>query len=101
MEPATPMARPLSGPRRHRAPAMMSLAPSASLEAGGNLLRTLLKQHMVSPCQPYHTRLPSVSLHSDVDVMLCITDSEHVLRRGAVCRNTDASCALSGMDLSG
>lgn len=49
VEPTTPMARPLSGPRRHKAPAMMSLAPSASLEAGGNLLRTLLKQHMVRP----------------------------------------------------
>ena len=34
-------------PKRAKAPAMMSLAPSASLEAGGNLLRTLLKQHKV------------------------------------------------------
>ena len=47
VEAATPRARPLSGPRKHKA-AMMSLAPSPSLEAGGNLLRTLLKQHMVS-----------------------------------------------------
>ena len=37
-------------PKRAKAPAMMSLAPSASLEAGGNLLRTLLKQHKVLTC---------------------------------------------------
>ena len=57
--------------KRAKAPAMMSLAPSASLEAGGNLLRTLLKQHKVltwalasNQFRSYHYRyLPtSVSL---------------------------------------
>lgn len=42
------VARPPSGGKaRRKAQPMMSLAPTASLEAGGNLLRTLLKQHKV------------------------------------------------------
>ena len=50
LEPSASVARQLvSSEGRHKAPAMMSLAPSPSLEAGGNLLRTLLKQHKVFP----------------------------------------------------
>ena len=48
LEQGAATARQLVSPKgRHKASAMMSLAPSPSLEAGGNLLRTLLKQHKV------------------------------------------------------
>lgn len=41
--------RPPDGDFTRRRATMQSLAPSASLEAGGNLLRTLLQQQKVPP----------------------------------------------------